>query len=76
MQRHSAYTSILSCSREIHLGRGIDTFGNYIKPTINLRFSIVSTQDILFMSTEFQDWQITSCISPKVSTTCNAETDG
>ena len=43
---------------------------------MGLPLSIVSDQDVLFMSSEFQDWTIKNGISHKVSTTYHAEADG
>ena len=67
--RHSSYTYIRGCTREINAAGVIDIFEKHIKPTIGLPFSIVSDQDVLFMSAEFQDWLIKNGVRHKVSTT-------
>ena len=76
IDRHSGYTYIISCTGEINAAGVIDIFVKHVKPTIGLRFSIVSDQDVLFMSPEFQDWLIMNGIVHEVSTTYYPETDG
>ena len=74
--RHSRYTYIIPCSGEINAAGVIDIFEKHIKATIGLPFSIVSDQDVLYMSAEFQDWMIKNGIRHKLSTTYHTETDG
>ena len=76
IDRHSAYTNIILCSREINAAGVINMFEKHIKPTIGVPFSIDSDQDVLCMSAEFQDSMINNGIRYKVSTTYHAETDG
>ena len=75
IDRHSGYIYIISCTGEINAAGVIDIFEKYIKPTLGLPFSILSDQDVLFMSSEFQDWLIKNGIRHKVSTTYHSKTD-
>ena len=76
VNRHSGYTYIIPCTAEIYTAGVLDIFEKHIKPTIGLPFSIASDPDVLFMSSEFQDWTIKNDIRHKVSTTYHPETDG
>ena len=75
IDRHSGYTYIIPCTGEINAAGVIDICEKHIKPTIGLPFSIISDQDVLFMSAEFQDWLIKNSIKHEVSTTYHSETD-
>ena len=55
VDRHSRYTYIIPCTAEIDADGVIDIFERLIKPTVGLPLSIVSDQDLLFMSGNFQD---------------------
>ena len=72
---HSGYTYIIHCTGEINAAGVIEIFEKHIKPTIGLPFSIVSDQDVLFLSPEFQDWLIKNGMRQKGSTTYHTETD-
>ena len=76
IDRHSGYPDNIPCTGEINVAGVIDIFEKYIKPIIGLPFPIVSDQDVLFMSAEFQDWMRKNSISHKVSTTYHTKTDG
>ena len=76
IDRHSVYTYIIPSTGEINAAGVIDIFEKHIKPTIGLLFSIVSDQDVAFMSVEFQDRMIKKSIRHKVSTTYHRGTDG
>ena len=76
MHRDSGYTYMIRCTGEINAAGVIDIFETHIKPTIGLRFSIVSDKDFCFMSAEFQDWLIKNGVRHKVSATYHPETDG
>ena len=76
IDRHSGYTYIIPCTGEINVAGVIHISEKPIKPTIGLPFSIVSEQDVLHMSAEFQDWLIKNGIRHKISTTYHAEADG
>ena len=76
MDRHSGYSYIIPRTGEIDAAVVIDIFEKLIKPTMGLPFSLVSNPDVLFMSTEFQDWLCKTGIRQKVFTTYHSETDG
>ena len=76
IDRHCGYTYITPCTGGINVVGVIDIFEKHIKPTIRLLFSIVSDQDVLFMSEQFQDCLIETGIRHKVSTSYHPETHG
>ena len=76
IDRHAGSAYIIRCTGEINAAGVIDIFEKHIKSTIGLPFSIISDQDVLFMSAEFQDWMITNSLRHKVCTTYHPETDG
>ena len=55
IDRHCGYTYMIPCTGEINTVVVIDIFEKHIKATIGLPFSIVSDQDVVFMSAVFQD---------------------
>ena len=76
IDRHSGDTYIIHCTGEINAAGVLIIFAKHIKSTIGLPFPIVSDQDIMFMSSEFQHWMIKNGIRHKVSTTYHPATDG
>ena len=52
---HSGYTYIISCTAEIDTDGVIDIFERLLIPTVGLPLSIVSDQDLLFVSGKFQE---------------------
>ena len=75
IDRYSGYTYNIPCTGEINVAGVIDIFEKQINPTIGLPFAIVSDEDVLFISAEFQDWLIKNGIRHKVSSTYHTETD-
>ena len=55
IDRHSDYTYIIPSTGEINAAGVIDIFEKHIKLTIGLPFSLLSDQDVVFMSAEFHD---------------------
>ena len=76
IDRHSGYTNIIPCTGEINAAGVSDIFERHIQPTIGLPFSIVSEQDLRFMSAEFQDWWIKHGVRHEVPTSSHPDTAG
>ena len=76
IDRHAGHTYMIPCTGEINAAGVIDIVERHIKRTIGVHFSIVSHQDVVFMSAEFQHWLIKNGLRHIVSTTYHAETDG
>ena len=76
IDRHSGYAHIIPRTADINAAAVMGIFEKHIKPTIGLRCSIVSDQDVLFISPEFLDCVMKNGIRHKVYATDYAEIDG
>jgi len=54
--RHTDFTFLIPCIKELNAKDVIDIFETWIKPTVGLPYEIIIDQDVLFMSALFQDW--------------------
>ena len=76
IDRYVPYMYIIHGSGDSHAVGVIDIFQRHIKHCIELPFSTVTDQHVLFVSTEFQDCTILNRIRHEVSATYHAETGG
>jgi len=53
--RHTDFTFLIPCIKELNAKDVIDIFEKWIKPTVGLPYEIIPDQDVLFMSAIFQD---------------------
>ena len=53
--RHTDFTLLIPCIKELNAKDVIDIFETWIKPTVGLPYEIIPDQDVLFMSAIFQD---------------------
>ena len=73
--RHTDFTFLVPCIKELNAMDVIDIFEKWIKPTIGLLYKIIADQDILFMSATFQDWANSVGVSYKASSIYYPQTD-
>ena len=76
VNRQSDYTYIIPYTTEIDADGIIDILERLIKSTLGLSCSIISDQDPLFMSGEFQEWLQVNEVRHEVSSTYHPESDG
>ena len=76
IDRHSGYTYIILYSAEIDRAGVIDVFEKSIRPTLELRVSIETDNNVPFMSAEFLDTMIKNRIRLELCATYHAELDG
>ena len=53
--RHTDFTFLIPCIKELNAKDVIDIFETWIKPTVGLPYEINTDQDVLFMLALFQD---------------------
>ena len=75
VDRYSGYTYIIPGTAQIDADTVIDIFERVIKPTVGLPLSIVSDQDLLFMSGKFQEWLQVNEVRHEVTSTYHTESD-
>jgi len=74
--RHSDFTFLIPCIKELNAKDVIDIFEKWIKPTVGLPYKIITDQDVLFMSATFQDWANSVGVRHKDSSAYHPQTDG
>jgi len=74
--RHTDFTFLIPCIKELNPKDVIDIFENWIKPTVGLPYEIIADQDVVFMSATFQDWANSVGVRHKASITYLPQTDG
>jgi len=73
--RHTDFTFLIPCIKELNAKDVIDILENWIKATVGLAYEIIIDQDDLFMSATFQDWVKTIGVRHKASFACHSQTD-
>jgi len=74
--RHTDFTFLIPCIKELNAKDVIDIFEKWIKPTVGLPYEIITDQDVLFMSVTFQDWAKTVGVRHEAFSEYHPQTDG
>jgi len=74
--RHTDFTFLIPCIKELNAKDVNDIFEKWIKPTVGLLYEIITDQDVLFMSALFQDWANSVGVRHKASSAYHPQTDG
>jgi len=74
--RHTDFTFLIPCVKELNAKDVIDIFEKWIKPTVGLPYEIITNQDILFMLATFQYWANSGGVRHKASSAYYPQTDG
>jgi len=70
------YTFLIPCTSYITAKDVIEMWKQNVAPTVGLPHALISDQDPLFMSREFQEWLRTNGIEHKASSPYHPQTDG
>jgi len=73
--RHTDFTFLIPCIKELNDKDVTNNFETWIKPTIGLPYEIITDQDVLFMSALFQDWANSVGVRHKASSAYHPQTD-